>query len=115
MRNNKIIFVDDEEGLLELYTDIFEDSGYEIFTENRPSKALKTISKEGIQVMFFDLKMPEMDGLELCRKIREKNSIALIHAITGHSSFFELSEVREAGFDDYFNKPVNPDLIKPAA
>lgn len=113
--NNKIIFVDDDKSMLELYGDIFENRDYKIFTESNPLKAIKKIENERIQVMFFDLKMPEMSGLDLCRKIREKNNIALIHAVTGHSSLFELSRIREAGFDDYFKKPVNPDLIIHAA
>ncbi|HMA61439.1 MAG TPA: response regulator [bacterium] len=113
--NDKVIIVDDEKSLLELYCDIFEETEYTVFAETNPVEALDTIQDENIQVMFFDLKMPEMSGLDLCRKIREKNSIALIHAITGHSSLFELSEVREAGFDDYFNKPISPGLLMSAA
>ncbi|MCF7886329.1 MAG: response regulator [Candidatus Marinimicrobia bacterium] len=115
MQTEKIIFVDDEDAILELYQDIFETTPYKVFTEKNPLKALKTINKQRIQVMFFDLKMPEMDGTQLCRKIRETNSVAVIHAVTGHSSLFELSEVREAGFDDYFKKPIDPELILEAA
>ncbi len=111
----KIIFVDDEKDLLELYREMFEDKEYIIYTESDPIKALDTIYKERIQVMFFDLKMPGMNGIELCQKIRSKNKIAIINAITGYSSLFELSEIREVGFDDYFKKPPKLELILTAA
>jgi len=61
--------------------------------------------------MFFDLKMPEINGIDLCRKVREKNRIALIYAVTGYTSLFQLSECREAGFDDYFTKPFEMELL----
>jgi len=107
----KIIFVDDEQDLLELYREMFEDEEYTVYTESDPIKALDTIFNKRIQVMFFDLKMPGMNGIELCQKIRAKNKIAIIYAITGYSSLFELSEIREVGFDDYFKKPPKLDLI----
>jgi len=112
--NNKVIFVDDDEALLGLYRNIFDETDYDIFTESNPEKAIQTIEDEHIQVMIFDLKMPEIDGIELCRRIRDRNNIAVIFAITGHFSLFELSEVREAGFDDYFKKPGDIKLLVPA-
>jgi len=112
--NNKVIFVDDDEALLGLYRNIFDKTDYNIFTESNPEKAIQTIEDERIQVMTFDLKMPGIDGIELCRRIRDKNNIAVIFAITGHFSLFELSEVREAGFDDYFKKPGDIKLLVPA-
>lgn len=113
--NKKIIFVDDEEGILELYQDIFDTTDYQVFTSSNPRQALKTIQEEKIQVMFFDLRMPDMDGIELCREIRDKNNIAIIHAVTGYSSLFELADIREAGFDEYFSKPIHPsELISSA-
>lgn len=61
--------------------------------------------------MFLDLKLPGVDGLELCRQIRKNYPIACICAFTGYSSLFEFSDCREAGFDDYFIKPVKLDLL----
>jgi len=111
----KVIFVDDEEEILDLYQEIFGEYNFIVYTEKNPLKGLKTIRKENIQVMFFDLKMSELSGVELCKEIRKKNKVALIHAVTGHSSLFELAEIREAGFDDYFTKPVKPELLINAA
>jgi len=73
------------------------------------------LSKEKLQVMFLDLNMPGMNGVELCRKIRHDFPMAIIHAMTGYSSLFELANCREAGFDDYFTKPVQLEQLIEAA
>ena len=66
--------------------------------------------------MFFDLNLPEMDGIELCKEIKKDMPMSIIYAITGYTSLFELSNCREAGFEDYFKKPVNiKTLVKIAA
>lgn len=102
----KILFVDDEESILEIYRQLLDNTEYEVFTAANGKEALEIIEKNVIPLMFFDLNMPEMSGLELCETIRESNSISIINAITGYSSLFELVEIRNAGFDDYFKKPM---------
>ena len=57
-------------------------------------------------VMFLDIKLPGMSGIELCKKIRIENQIGIIHAITGYSNIYGLLECRAAGFDDFFVKPI---------
>jgi len=109
--NKKALFVDDEQDVLEIYEALCVQAGYEAHISATASEALQTIKRENIQVMFFDLKMPDMNGIELCRKVREKNKIALIYAVTGYSSLFQLAECREAGFDDYFKKPIDFELF----
>ncbi len=105
----KILFVDDEEGILDLYNQLLDDTEYEVFTAKDGYEALEIIEKNVIPVMFLDLKMPKMSGIELCERIRESNSISIVNAITGYSSLFELVEIRNAGFDDYFKKPIELD------
>ena len=59
--------------------------------------------------------MSKMDGLELCRKIKKEIPMAVLYAMTGYPSSFDLSNCREAGFDDYFYKPVKLSLLLKAA
>lgn len=107
----KILFVDDEETILEIYRDLLDQKEYQVFTASDGFEALNLLEKNVIPVMFFDLNMPEMSGLELCQKIRDNNSISIINAITGYSSLFELEEIRDAGFDDYYKKPIRLDEL----
>ena len=68
-----------------------------------------------VLVMFLDLSMPGMNGIELCRKIRKDFPMAIIYAVTGHSSLFEPAEIRKAEFDGYLDKPVLLEQIYKAA
>lgn len=56
-----------------------------------------------------------MTGVEVCRKIKQKWPMAIPHPVTGYSSLFELSECRDAGFEDYFTKPVDLPILLGAA
>lgn len=102
----RILVVDDEELIRILLADFLGDKGYEVLTASNADEALKLLKTGDIYVMFFDLKMPGMDGLELCKQVRQFHPLAIIHAITGHRSLFEIVDCRKAGFDDYFPKPV---------
>lgn len=104
--NNKILVVDDEEAIREMLELAFTKAGYAVRCVEDAEKALEVLKQEPFQVMFLDLKLPGMNGVDLCRQIRKDQPIAIIYAMTGYTSLFELSDCREVGFDDYFPKPV---------
>jgi len=62
----------------------------------------------------FDLNMPGLSGIELCRQVKHERPMDQVFALTGYASLFELSECREAGFEDYFKKPTDLDMLKDA-
>ena len=103
----KILIVDDEKAIRDMFEMMFTKAGYDVRSAESAEAALELLEDENIYVMFLDLNMPGMNGVELCRKIRKNTPLAIIHAVTGYASLFELSDCREAGFDDYFYKPVN--------
>ncbi|EKD26808.1 MAG: response regulator receiver protein [uncultured bacterium] len=106
-----ILVVDDEPSMLDLLKKIFEDEGYNVVTASNAYEAIKATHKNNFYVIYLDLNMPDTNGVELCRKIREKNQFAWITAITGARSLFEINECREAGFDDYYTKPFDIEVI----
>lgn len=107
MENKKILIVDDEPPILRLLSQVFTKAGYEVFTAESGRDALKIIEENNIMVMFFDLNMPVMNGMELCKSVKSIKPMSIIYAITGYASLFELSECLDVGFEDYFKKPVN--------
>lgn len=111
MTNKKILVVDDEPSILKLLSQVFSKNKYKVRTAENATDAFKILEQENIQVMFFDLNMPEMNGIELCREVKKKQPMSVIYAITGYASLFELSECREAGFEDYFKKPVKVSVL----
>ena len=106
MNEQRILIVDDEESICKLLKSALETKGYTVYTARCPSDALDILEKDTILVAFLDLNLPEMSGLELCKKIIEMNPLTLAYAITGYASHFQLAECKSVGFEDYFKKPV---------
>ena len=115
MEERKLLVVDDEKQICELYATVFSNSGYTGTTAGSAEEALEILKKERYWVMFLDLNLPGMNGIDLCRKIRQAYAMVIAYAVTGYTSLFELNECREAGFEDYFTKPVDlADLLEAA-
>jgi len=115
MNPKKVLIVDDEPAILGTLQQIFERSGYEALTAESAEQALDMLKNESVMIMFLDLNLPGMSGVDLCRLIRNKNRIATIHALTGYVNIFGQIECREAGFDDFFVKPVDINVLLKAA
>lgn len=115
MENNKIFVVDDDPTIIKLYEMTFAREGFELVSASSGEEALELLEDEKIHVMFLDLKLPGMDGIELCTRIKKDMPMTIIHAVTGYASIFELTDCKEAGFDDYFKKPVKVKTLLKAA
>ena len=113
--NPSILVVDDESMIRDLFRRFFEQAGYSVQTAESAEEALEMVRETPIWVLFLDLNLPGMNGVELCRQIRRSWPMAIPYAVTGYASLFELSSCREAGFEDYFTKPVNLDDLLQAA
>jgi CheY-like chemotaxis protein len=110
----KILVVDDERSIRDLFTDTFNDAGYEVRAAETGEQALEILKEERIDVIFLDLRLFGMNGIELCHKIRKTNPISIIYAMTGWAALFEIEECREAGFDDFFTKPLRYETLSHA-
>ncbi len=115
MEYNKILIVDDDEAIVKLFELTFLREGYEVRSALSAEDALKLLQDEKIHVMFLDLNLPGMNGIELCAQIKKDMPMTIIHAVTGYASLFELTDCKEAGFDDYFKKPVKIKVLVKAA
>lgn len=107
----KILIVDDEASVRELFSGVFTDDGYEVISAEDGNSALDILKQDNIDVIFLDLKLFGMNGIDLCRQIRETKPVSMIFAITGWAPLFEIEECREAGFDDYFEKPLDMEML----
>ncbi|HPC74179.1 MAG TPA: response regulator [Syntrophales bacterium] len=111
----KILIVDDEAAARQVLEEMLSASGYGVVSAAGAGEALDILSREDINVIFLDLKLFGISGIELCRKIRTMKPMAVIYAVTGWAALYEIEECREAGFDDFFTKPVNLDVLLKAA
>ena len=82
--------MDDEAVIISLLEYAFTKAGFSVVAAESAEAALEVLKKEHIQVMFLDLNLPEMNGVELCRRIKKDQPMSLVFAVTGYSSLFEL-------------------------
>jgi DNA-binding response OmpR family regulator len=107
----KILVVDDEASVRDLLDSVFTEAGYEVILAEGGKQALAILKIHGIDVIFLDLKLFGMNGIDLCRQIRKTKPVSMIYAMTGWAALFEIDECREAGFDDYFEKPLDMEML----
>lgn len=112
---NKVLIVDDEDMIRTLLRKILQKLDFTICEASNFEEAIEVLNKENINICFLDLNLPEKNGFDLCKEIKEINPVAICYAITGYSSIFDFARSRQAGFDDYFVKPLDVLEISEAA
>jgi len=104
-----VLVVDDDPAILRLLTSLLTSNGYDVCVASSGSEALTLIGKEPPSIIITDWQMPEMDGLELVRRIRELELAHYIYILflTGRSDDGALVAAIDAGADDFLKKPVD--------
>jgi CheY-like chemotaxis protein len=110
-----ILVVDDEELVRKTLVRLLEREGFSVSATGSGKEALQMVSRGPFDVFFLDLKMPEMDGISLCREIKKIHPKSVAFALTAFVSEYDIGRCREAGFDDYFMKPFKIDNLVKAA
>lgn len=106
----KILLVDDEPDIIEFLSYNLKKEGYEILTANNGKEAIEIARKEVPHLIVLDVMMPDMDGIETCREIREIKGLkdVLIAFLTARSEDYTQIAGFEVGADDYITKPIKP-------
>ncbi|MFH2218991.1 MAG: response regulator [Pseudomonadota bacterium] len=110
--SKKILFVDDDEFQRKSMKKMLVRLGYDVEFAEHADAALRILEKEAFPLIIVDLLMPDMDGIELCRRIRAINSEAVVYAFSGHLARFEPKHLEEIGFDGHLSKPIDIDKLK---
>ena len=109
----RILVVDDDNGVREALSEFLLSLGYVVVAVENGEEALTEYDKGGFDVVMADLIMPNMDGMELLRRIREiKNNEVIFLMMTGHPSISTAVEAINRGADDYITKPFHLDDVK---
>jgi CheY-like chemotaxis protein len=87
VRMKKILVIDDEENIRELYKEEFEDMGYEVMTVNDGLQALAAMDRTKFDLATLDMRMEEMDGIETLRKMKEKDSSLPVIICTAYEEY----------------------------
>ncbi len=109
MTQKKILVVDDEKDIVELVAFNLEREGFTVFRAYDGQKAWERVNKEKPDLVILDLMMPEMPGMEVCRRIRRQETTALLPIImlTAKSDPIDKILGLEIGADDYITKPFH--------
>jgi CheY-like chemotaxis protein len=108
-QGRRVLVVDDNPDHLELLADLLRARGYEVTEARDASEALRVISDQKPHACVIDIGLPDMDGYELARKLREipETRDSRLIAVTGYGTKADTHLFKEAGFDHYFPKPTN--------
>ena len=107
MAETNILVVDDEQEIADLVEIYLVSDGYKVFKASNAQDGLDILEKEDIQLCLLDIMMPGMNGLEMCKKIRETNNIPII-MLSAKSTDLDKILGLGTGADDYVVKPFNP-------
>jgi CheY-like chemotaxis protein len=110
----KILIVEDEEATRETWAEFFENAGYVVVQAGDGQEALDMARSERPDIVLLDLKLPRMDGYQVCQRLRGEPPTAHIPIIMVTAFLTGASDtVRgiEYGADDYLNKPVDLDVL----
>ena len=107
MAETNILVVDDEQEIADLVEIYLVSDGYKVFKASNAQDGLDILNKEDIHLCLLDIMMPGMNGLEMCKKIRETNNIQII-MLSAKSTDLDKILGHGTGADDYVVKPFNP-------
>lgn len=112
----KLLIVDDEAHirmLLEQTLEELEDEDVEFFSAQNGEEALEIIQAENPQLVFLDVMMPKMNGMEVCRRVKKELQLdkVFIVLLTAKGQELDRQKGQEVGADLYMTKPFDPEMI----
>lgn len=113
MSKVKILIVDDEPDILEILRFNLEKEDFTVFVASNGAEGIKKAESELPNLVILDIMMPEMDGVEVCRHLRqnEKFNQTLIAFLTARNEDYSQIAALDVGGDDYITKPIRPRVL----
>jgi DNA-binding NtrC family response regulator len=107
-----VLVVDDEELLAKSCVQILSGEGFDVATEGRGRSAVDSVRRHRPDIVLADLKLPDMDGMDLLREIRQLSPDTLVIMITGYATVDSSVEAIQAGAYDYIPKPFTATQLR---
>ncbi|MDN3204098.1 response regulator transcription factor [Algoriphagus sediminis] len=112
----KILIVDDEAHirmLIEQSLEELEDEGVEFYTAENGEMALEVIKEETPDLIFLDVMMPKLNGMEVCRRVKQEMGLSQIYIVllTAKGQESDRQKGLDVGADIYMTKPFDPELL----
>ncbi|MCL7747771.1 response regulator transcription factor [Halalkalibacter alkaliphilus] len=106
--SQRLLIVDDEESIVTLLEFNLEQAGFDVTTAMDGAKAFELATTESFDLLVLDLMLPEMDGLDVCKQLRQNKVTTPILMLTAKDDEFDKVLGLELGADDYMTKPFSP-------
>ncbi|MCM3539865.1 response regulator transcription factor [Priestia endophytica] len=104
----KLLVVDDEQSIVTLLQYNLQQAGFEVLTAMDGEEGLKLANSQELDLIVLDLMLPKMDGIEVCKKLRQQKVMVPILMLTAKDDEFDKVLGLELGADDYMTKPFSP-------
>ncbi|MBF0463804.1 MAG: sigma-54-dependent Fis family transcriptional regulator [Nitrospirae bacterium] len=111
MGNFTVVLIDDEKSIRETLSEIFEDEGFTVIKFETGEEGLEYIEKSPPDVIFLDLWLPGIDGLEVLQKIKQINSVLPVIIISGHGKIDQAVKATKLGAYDFLEKPLSLERV----
>jgi len=111
MEKKRILVVDDEKAVLESFREILELKGYSVDTAENGQEAIKKSKASFYNLALLDIRLPDMEGIELLAKMKETTPKMVKIMVTGYPSLQNAIEAVNKGADSYIVKPANMDEL----
>ncbi len=113
MAKNKILIVEDEESLLKLESILLTSKGYDVRGVSNGQAALDALAEESVDLVLLDIMLPEIDGFEVCRRIKADTATRHIPVImlTAKKSRDDMARGEKVGADWYITKPFKSAMV----
>ena len=113
MSAKKILVVDDNLGFLKFMKRLFDKSDHLIITTDSAEEAEHILRyEEKISLIITDLKMPWLNGLDFCRRVKTLKPDLKIYALSGYIDNFDMNELEDAGFNGIYQKPIRKEKLE---
>lgn len=113
---HKVLVVDDDPVVGMSFNRVLSsDKGYVVITAQNAAEALEKLREQEYDVVFTDIKMPGMDGVELAERVRARQPWTPVVIVTGYGTKANEERAKAAGVLEFLNKPLSPDMIEKSA
>ncbi len=110
--DNTILLVDDEAGIRKVLGISLQDSGYDVHTAESGQEALAIFKEIAPPIVLADIKMPDIDGIELLRRIKKENPDTEVIMFTGHGDMELAIKCLKHDATDFVTKPINDEVLE---
>jgi CheY-like chemotaxis protein len=111
----KVLVVDDDPVVGKSFDRVLKGKGYAVITERSGAEALKKLRAEKYDVVFTDIKMPGMSGLEVAERVKASQPWLPVVVVTGYGTDANEARARAAGVSGFLRKPLSPEMIEGSA